>query len=174
MSKSKYVLDDGSLNLAIITKSINDIKEEFENFISINEFKKIRSRLYYLKRVCAKDPVLSKEITKLIDKMKSTVSEVNNDKNGLYIENIRIVKLDNLNYTFEVYGKVEKKDGSVEYKWMPSNCYYSNITSCLNGVKNKIINDYIKLRKSSVGEFLALLNKINNSIVNLVIKTKEE
>ena len=170
--KGKYFNADGSLNISAVEKELNEIKDKISNYIDFKEFIKIRSRLYYLKRVCVSNADLSNKISNLINGLKKT-SDDEDQTAGLYIDNVRIIKLDDLNYIFEIYRKVKNREGLEIDKWVADGGYYGSLTSCLTAVKNKVISEYIKLRRISVSEFIKLLEKINNAVISVIIKIKE-
>lgn len=172
MSKRKYYKVDGTLDIEIIENQLVNITENINSHLDINSFRKLRSRLYYLKRVCTSNIGLVNRIDSLINQMKNALNPSESDKNGLYIDNVRIIKLDDLNYTYEVYKKVEKKDKTIEYKWVASSSYYSSITHCLTAIKNKVISQCIKTKRMNVDEFIKVLTKLNDSIARVIIRAE--
>lgn len=89
------------------------------------------------------------------------------------LDNFRILKIDDWNLTFEEYKEVInpiKKTKSS--KWVRVGGYYSNMKSCLEAIKNYIINNYYA-NIDDYKELLDKINELNNCIVNCVLRCKE-
>ncbi len=85
---------------------------------------------------------------------------------------IRIVQLDPLNMTFEIYKEVENvrtKEKSV--KWVREGGYYGTLPQCLKGIKDYIIQFENKNNENL--DIIKLLDEINNLYIDTIIKIKE-
>lgn len=85
----------------------------------------------------------------------------------LYIDNIRIYKVDEYNYSYEVYKEKTKKDGIKEKVWVKSNSYFGTLDNCLKSIKDKVIKDLIKTNEMNVEDFIYELEKLHNCYVKL-------
>ena len=88
------------------------------------------------------------------------------------LDNFRILKIDDWNLTFEEYKEVInpiKKTKSS--KWVRVGGYYGNMKSCLEALKNYIIDTYVSIEDYE--EVLEKIDKLNNCIVNCVLRCKE-
>ena len=79
---------------------------------------------------------------------------------------IRIVKLDDLNTTFEVYK--ENKKGI--FSWQQQG-YFSTLQNCMNAVKNYILLNEVD--NHTLVEVKEILNKIDSIKVQIIDLTKE-
>jgi hypothetical protein len=172
--KAKYITAEGELKTQFIESKINEIEEKMHGYLDQTKYKKIRSNLYYLRRVCASDKALSNKVNELIKTLKQNYDDsIPKDINGVYIDNYRIVKLDDLNYTYDIYREVKSKQGTSEFRWVNIGGYYGSIEVCINSLKSKIVGDYLQTRKMKTDEFVKLLEKMKTLYVDMIIKVKE-
>lgn len=88
------------------------------------------------------------------------------------LNNIRIRKLDDLNLTFDEYREVRNlKTQETTMKWIHVGGYYGNMKSCLEAIKNYIINSYANI--DDYKEVLDKINELNNCIINCVLRCNE-
>lgn len=93
--------------------------------------------------------------------------KINEIKEQKKVENrIRIVKLDDLNMTFEVYK--ENKKGI--FSWQQQG-YFNNIQNCMNAVKNYVLLE--ELNNHTLVEVKEILNKIDSIKVQIIDLTKK-
>ena len=91
----------------------------------------------------------------------------------LFIDNIKIYKLDEYNYSYEYLAEVEKKTGEKVMEWKPSRSYFGNLKQCLNSIKDKLVKDKIHSKDMSVDDLISYLNKLKNEYENCKLISKE-
>lgn len=93
----------------------------------------------------------------------------------LYIDNIRIYKVDEYNYSYDYLGYVEKKTGEMVLEWKQSRKYFGNLKQCLDSIKEKLLRDKldVKTKDLSVDEYIKEIEKLNGAYVNCELVCKE-
>lgn len=87
-------------------------------------------------------------------------------------KNIRVVKRDKWNYTFEHFKKVETKSGTKE-DWVCVSGYYATLPSCLNAVKSYIIDYSIEHNDFNVEELKVQIEALNGAYIACQLKEKD-
>ena len=97
---------------------------------------------------------------------KEIYQKLDNLENKINKLEIRIVKLDDLNTTFEVYK--ENKKGI--FSWQQQG-YFSTLQNCMNAVKNYVLLNEVD--NHTLAEVKEILNKIDLIKVQIIDLTKE-
>lgn len=93
----------------------------------------------------------------------------------IILRDYRIVKIDKLNYSFQVFKAPEDTatTKSLAPKWTPSYKYYGTISQALEGVKNDLLQAQFKKDYNAL-EFIQMLKELQEAINNLDIKINYE
>lgn len=88
------------------------------------------------------------------------------------ISKIRIVRLDNLNITFQVYREIKGKNNQIRKAWVQDGGFYPSLEICLKSLKEFVINNSFEIE--NLLEIGALLEKIKQIKVYIVDKKEIE
>lgn len=88
------------------------------------------------------------------------------------ISKIRIVRLDDLNITFQVYREIKGKNNQIRKEWVQDGGYYPSLETCLKDLKDFVINNSFEIE--NLLEIGALLETIKQIKVYIVEKKEIE
>lgn len=159
----RYLIDAIEIKMANPTINVIELYIEIQNKYSLKSWRQAEASIRYC--IQNSDNTYAEETVGMVILMLSLLFT---GTKGILVDNVRIYKCDDLNYTFDIFGEQRNfKTKESKLGWKKSNKYYHTLEECLDAVSKAFINETINLSIYTPKEFCKRINQLKKELKDL-------